>query len=581
MEEKEELIQTEDVVKDEPVAPPTEELAFDYNDPDYKRRKKKASIISVCVVVTLIVLFAIAMWVWFFIVNYPIITVTHKNIDDLKVSYTLSEDGCYLTDINYDDYLKEASTIEIFFSKKIYLSEEGVLETNTAAQNNALIQAILDEQEGKGAVIYVDGKYKVQSLQLKSKTTIVIEEDCALIGPTYDDAIDSQAILWAKDAKNVNIYGPGTIVGNGETYTKDAKDPSIFTPLEEFNVKTRVIEARKRLREAKNKATAALAGYRPHEILLNNCSDCKIQSIRLYESAFWTLCVRDSNDITIKDVVIDNNVHVANADGIDIVSSQKVSISHCFISTSDDGICIKSSGNENCDDISIDRCSVMSMANSFKIGTETPNDVKDISVTNCYFFMPDNVVGGYAGIAIESADGANVEDIYVDNIYMNGLSSPLLIWLGDRLDKEKGSDGVTMGSMSKITVSNITAVNVEMSSAITGCVHNGETYYVSNVTLANFNVSYRNTGENLNVGPEDYEYSMNGYPEITRVLHLYLISHEASTYYDMPTYGLFARHVYGIEAYNINITPRSCNTLPRDNITQAKDRYDVIDVKVN
>ena len=49
----------------------------------------------------------------------------------------------------------------------------------------------------------------------------------------------------------------------------------------------------------------------------------------------------------------------------------------------------------------------------------------------------------------------------------------------------------------------------------------------------------------------------------------------------MPTYGLFARHVYGIEAYNINITPRSCNTLPRDNITQAKDRYDVIDVKVN
>ena len=222
----------------------------------------------------------------------------------------------------------------------------------------------------------------------------------------------------------------------------------------------------------------------------------------------------------------------------------------------------------------------MSMANSFKIGTETPNDVKHISVTNCYFFMPDNVVGGYTGIAIESADGANINDIYVDNIYMKGLSAPVLIWLGDRLDPNKGSDGV-MGSLSKVTVSNITAVDVEMSSAVTGCIHDGETYYVKNVTLANFNVTYRNTGEALNKGEVDYEYSMSGYPEITRVIHRYMISHELSDYYDMPTYGLFARHVDGIEVYNLNITPRSCSTLPRDNITQAKDRYDVLNVKVN
>ncbi len=65
------------------VEAPQKELTFDYNDPDYKKRKKRASIIAVSIVVTLILLFGIVLWVWFFIVNYPIITVTHKNIDDL------------------------------------------------------------------------------------------------------------------------------------------------------------------------------------------------------------------------------------------------------------------------------------------------------------------------------------------------------------------------------------------------------------------------------------------------------------------------------------------------------------------
>ena len=335
------------------------------------------------------------------------------------------------------------------------------------------------------------------------------------------------------------------------------------------------MEARKRLREAKDSEQV-----RPHSVMFENCSNIKVQNIRFTDAAFWTVNILDSNNVTFKDVVIDNNIHVANADGIDIVSSQKVKITHCFIATADDGLCIKSHGTEKCEDISIDRCSVLSMANNFKIGTESSQDVEKVSVTNCYFFMPDNVVGGYSGIAVESADGANVSDVYVDNIYMKGISSPVLIWLGNRLNKKNGSSG-KMGSMTDITISNITANDVEMASAVTGCVHNNKTYYVKKVELANFNITYRNTGENLSVGAADYEKSMNGYPDITRVLHNYIINHETSVYDDMPVYGLFARHVDGLKVYNLNVTPRSCNTLPRDNITQAKDRYDVLNVKVN
>ncbi len=558
---------------------PVKELAFDYNDPDYKRRKKKASIISICIVVSLIVAFALLMWIWFFIVNYPIITVTHKNIDDLKIDYTISEDGQFITNINYEDYLEYSPSIfDGLFSTKYYLSEEGVVEgKDAAAANTAIIQGIIDDVTSS-TVIYIDGNYNITSIQLKDKVSLVIEEECSLIGPDYSDHYDfsqCKGIVWAEDAKNIAIYGPGTIVGNGTSYTNEAEDSSIFTPLTEFNVKDRVLEARKRLREAKDKNT------RPHIVYLNNCSDVKIQNVRLYDSAFWTMRIKDSNNVVVKDIVIDNNVHVANADGIDIDSSQKVKVVHCFIATADDGVCIKSCGNENVEDISVDRCSIMSMANNFKIGTETSKDIEKVNVTNCYFFMPNNVTGGYAGISIESADGANVENVYVDNIYMKGISSPMLIWLGDRLDKEKGSDGTTMGSMKNITVSNITAYDVELASAITGCKHKEKTYYVENVKIANFNISYRNTGEKLDVGSADYEPSMDGYPEITRVLHKYILSHEMSVYKDMPVYGLFARHVNGLKIYNLNVNARSCNSLPRDNVTQAKDRYDVLDVSVN
>ena len=107
-----------------------------------KRRKKKASIISICIVVSLIVAFALLMWIWFFIVNYPIITVTHKNIDDLKIDYTISEDGQFITNINYEDYLEYSPSIfDGLFSTKYYLSEEGVVEgKDAAAANTATIR---------------------------------------------------------------------------------------------------------------------------------------------------------------------------------------------------------------------------------------------------------------------------------------------------------------------------------------------------------------------------------------------------------------------------------------------------------
>lgn len=210
-------------------------------------------------------------------------------------------------------------------------------------------------------------------------------------------------------------------------------------------------------------------------------------------------------------------------------------------------------------------CTIMSLANCFKIGTETSKDVTNVIVENCDFFMAGGIVGGMSGIAIESADGSNVSDIKVNDIRMNGISSPILIWLGNRLSESNGSDG-TMGSMQNIQISNIYCDNVELASAIVGVETRKETYYVKNVDIKNVYVRYRDTKENLDVAVPTLEDNMNGYPEITRVSHKYIISHEGSKYYDLPVYGLFLRHVDRLNLENFKVIPRTCSTLDKWNL---------------
>ncbi len=548
----------------------------------WKNPKKRASILAAIVVVSIIVFFVLILWAYFFKINYPTTTFTYKNISELKKDYVLDDTNERIDSscIDYESYLHSVTDVLSVFKHSYTLSEEGVLETNDAAANTAIIKSILEEATGS-IVIYVDGNYKINPIELRSNTTIVIQENCSLIGPTYEESVDNNisftlndttiGLLYAFDKNNIAIYGPGSIVCNGTSYTNEAEDSSVFAPLTEFNVKDRVLEARKRIRNA-------ITSNRPHAVYFSECSNIKFNSFKIEDSANWTCKLIDCNKINIEDLVIDNNLHVANADGIDLVSCQDVNIFHCFIATADDGVCVKANGRLKTEDIKVNYCTIISMANCFKIGTETYQDVEKVEVLNCYFMLPKGVCGGYAGVSIESADGSNIYDVTVDNIYMSGISSPFLIWLGSRGLASGKSE--TVGSIKKIKITNITSNNCELPSAITGCQYGSDIYRVKDVLIANFVANYRNTAEKLSVGDPKDEDGMSGYPEITRVIHLYFLSHEKSKYDDLPVYGLFARHVDGIEVNNMKITPRSSSKLIRDNITQAANRIDCWNVAV-
>ena len=460
--------------------------------------------------------------------------------------YTADESGCRISNIPYDDYISEAQI------------PDGALicslsETASATENTQIIQVQIDiASETGGIVVIPKGRYTITTIMLKSNVTLFIPKGAELMSVSCDENEKSDkklgsGVIFAENAENIAITGGGIINGNGESYTIEPERDYPLYALKSFNLYTRVIESRKRLRKGKPVRRSSV-------IHLNNCNNVKVHNIILKNSAGWTFNLENCKNAEIYDFIIDNHMHVANTDGIDISGSENVKIHHTFIATADDGIVLKAVENP-IKNVDIKDCIISSFANCFKIGTETQKDISDVKITDCYFFMPDGITGGYAGIAIETADGSNVSDIFVSDIKMDGVSSPLLVWAGNRMKYGKNR----IGKVKNVTVKNITANNVELPSAINSCKDENGENCISNIKLENINAKYRDTKEALSVLKKVPEHSLKDYPEITRVAHIYFRSHEMSRYWDLPCYGLFIRNADNVDIENFECIPRTVN----------------------
>ena len=87
-----------------------------------------------------------------------------------------------------------------------------------------------------------------------------------------------------------------------------------------------------------------------------------------------------------------------------------------------------------------------------KIGTESEGDFRNIAISNCVFDTS-------RGLALESVDGAHIEDVSVSNITMRDVSNaPIFLRLGSRM---RAPEGTAIGSIRRISISNVTAYNAD------------------------------------------------------------------------------------------------------------------------
>ncbi|MDE6156189.1 MAG: hypothetical protein K2F67_07110, partial [Eubacterium sp.] len=249
-------------------------------------------------------------------------------------------------------------------------------------------------------------------------------------------------------------------------------------------------------------------------------------------------------------------------DGIDLAGTSNVDISHCFISTADDGIVIKNAvwlgNNKAMRNIKIANCEIISRTNAIKVGTETTYDISNISISDCRLFMTDLYPGGVSGISLEACDGTALSDVKVNNISMDRCTCPIFIRLGNRNRasevNSQSANAVEFGIKAKkgrelskklfdgkshvrdITISNVHATGVELPIIIAGYKQRGRVKRVENVTLKNIMLEYADIPETIDRRMFIPEYTKE-YPEGWRFRNL-------------PAYALWARHVHGLALEN-------------------------------
>jgi polygalacturonase len=339
--------------------------------------------------------------------------------------------------------------------------------------NTKAIQRAIDEvfQAGGGLVYAPPGVFLTGGIELKSRVTLYVEAGCVLLGsPNIDDYTyhagpprlgdaTGQHLIFAQNAEDVTLCGPGTLDGQGEAYWEP--NPNVPTALPEDAWQD----------VASGHFRTIHHNSRPSPMVeFAQCTNVRISEVTLKNSPGWTLRPIDCESVFIDGVRIRNPFWGRNTDGMDITSCRNVFVSNCDITGGDDAICLKSENfygtrvlpSKN---ITITNCIASCASNGFKMGTATRGAFENIVFSNSVLYSDDDspmmnrVIGG---INIETVDGGSVDGVVISNIRMQNVRAPIFVRLGART-KGEGSflrnvliEGVD--STGSIVTSSITGV---------------------------------------------------------------------------------------------------------------------------
>lgn len=313
--------------------------------------------------------------------------------------------------------------------------------------NTKSLQSAIDalHAKGGGQLYFPAGRYLTGSLQLKSNVTLYLEKEAVLLGSTspYDypgfstekelkvnnDHFD-QALIYAEGAENIGITGEGCIDGQGRELALTIDSLHHTGELVDKHYNT----YRKR------------PNTRPKLLFMRNCRKVEFRKTNFRSGAAWGLSFSLCADLTIDSLHVENRAYWNN-DGIDISDCKDVRISNCFINSADDGICLKSHNRGAWNDrVSISNCHIISSACAIKFGTESLGGFKNVTIDNIR--VKDTF---RSAIAIESVDGAEIENVKLENIEIvcpgratRGMAYMSVSRLKDVPENEKGYPEFTM-----------------------------------------------------------------------------------------------------------------------------------------
>lgn len=425
--------------------------------------------------------------------------------------------------------------------------------------NTDAIQKAIDychSQKNGGCLIFPEGVYKTGTIVLKSNVTLKLEKGAVISGSTdpYDyyaleapKGWDSSALglILADHAENIRIIGEGTIDGNGRELAH--KVDSLH------HIGEKVDPAYDYGNKRPNER------MRPKLLFISNCKDILVDGLNMRSSAAWGLSFDTCENLTLTNLNI-NNRAFWNNDGIDVTDSKHVRIAHCNINSADDSICLKSYKVGGCnDDVEIYDCDIVSSASAIKFGTASWGGFRNVTIRKI------RVRDTYRSvIAIESVDGGHIDNILVEDIIAVNTWNPIFIRLGHR-------GGDAPGTLKNVTIRNMFVdvpfsrpdINYDMRGPAFDFFHNPipssitgiPEHCVENITLENIEVFCPGKASKgmayvplsrLDAVPE----KIDDYPEFTM-------------FGELPSYGLYGRHVRGLTLNNVNFRLKDSDFRPK------------------
>jgi len=328
------------------------------------------------------------------------------------------------------------------------------------------------------------------------------------------------SLIWGDGITNVSIIGPGTIYGRG---LSRGDGPSNL-------------------------------GGGNKSISLVNCRNVTLKDFTIWHGGWFCLLATGVDNFTINNIKVDTN-----RDGFDIDCCQNVRISDCTInSPQDDGLVLKSTYalgySRPTQNVTITNCQVSgfqegtlldgtykpytgrtdgggSGTGRIKFGTESNGGFRNITISNCVFTH-------CRGLALESVDGAIIEDVTINNITMQDIvNSPIYIRLGHRL--RGPTESTNVGVIRRVKISNIEVSNAvsNTSMIIAGTID----HPIEDVQLSDIRINYLGGGQKDWSQYDPPEDESQFYPEPDRLG-------------TMPAYGMFARHVNGLTLRNVEVS---------------------------
>lgn len=384
-------------------------------------------------------------------------------------------------------------------------------------KDTTAVQKAIDAcaRAGGGTVYFSSGTYLCGSVHLRSKVTLYLDNGATILASTDDADFDPYeelgfendsdaetsyfhfSLIWGEDLEQVGIVGAGTMDSNRSDRSG------------------------------------------PKTIGLKRCKGVTIRDITIRNAGNYAISMLGTDFVNIDGV----SIFGSYCDGIDPDCCQNVRIANCYVETWDDAICPKASSSlgyrRSTKNIVVTNCIMATNCNAFKLGTESGGDFSHITVSNCVMTTYKSKVDyreptkPISGVSLISVDGANIHDVTITNLAMDEVRFPIFLRLGNR---GRDMDEPVPGTLKDVIISNVTASGALIAAIIIGLPDRP----IENVLLDNVKIACKGGGTKEQ--PEtDVPKMMLKYPS-------------AYKFRDLPTYGLYSRHVAGLTLDNVSLS---------------------------